>query len=242
MELNYIEDVRDRHAGEEIWVTGAGASMDDYPIDFFADKICIGMNNVYSVFLDVGDGIEKFQHRIFYSVHEHEQWPLAIAKTVPHLLKNCFFLLPPARRPGMVWWEDFEEHNDVIHYMQWGLVGGLGVSATVEDFGVMVECIMARQGRCHYVVDGTTLHWAVEAAAVLGAKKIYVTGGEAIGGHMQKHGSFYARSHPPSRPDINMPHWRIGTATLARLFKPHGIEIVFYYHDRGEVDPATVTD
>lgn len=240
--LKYIEDIRDRHAGEDIWVIGAGTSIDDYPIDFFADKICIGMNNIYSAFLDIGDGIEKLQHRIFYSVHEHKQWPIAIAETVPQLLKNCFFLTSSKRRPGMTWWKDFEDYNDVIHYMQWGIKGVMGVCATVEDFSEMVDCMMAKEGRCHYVMDGTTLHWAISAAVVLGAKKVYVAGAEAVGGHMQKHGSFYATSHPPARPDMDRPCWREGTKTLTRLLKPHGVDIVFYYHGIGEVDPLTVSD
>ena len=241
--LKYIEGLRDIHAGEDIWVIGAGASMDDYPIDFFADKICIGMNNVYSAFIDIGDGIEKLQSRIFYSVHEHKQWPKVIIETVPHLLKNCFFTISTRRRPGMVWWEDFEEYNDVIHYMQWGVVGTMGVCATVDDFSATVECMMAREGRCYYVIDGTTLHWAVEAAVVLGAKKIYVCGGEAVGGHFQKHGSIYAISHPAkTRPGVNGARWREGTKTLARMLKPHGVEVVFYYYGIGEVDPETVND
>jgi len=240
--LKYIEGLRDIHAGEDIWVIGAGASMDDYPIDFFADKICIGMNNVYSAFIDIGDGIEKLQSRIFYSVHEHKQWPKVIIETVPHLLKNCFFLSSPKRRPGMVWWEDFKDYNDVIHYMQWGIKGVMGVCATVEDFEVMVDCMMTKEGGCHYVMDGTTLHWAISAAVVLGAKKVYVAGAEAVGGHMQKHGSLYAISHPPARPDTDRPCWREGTKTLTRLLKPHGVDIVFYYHGVGEVDPLTVSD
>ena len=103
----------------------------------------------------------------------------------------------------------------------------------------MAKCIMAKKGRCHYVVDGTTLHWVIDAAVVLGAKKVYVAGGEAIGGHMQKHGSFYEKSHPVGK-NVNAKHWRVGTRTLARVFKPYGIEIVFYFHGKGEVDPETI--
>ena len=240
-DLKFIEDIRDRHAGEDIWVTGAGSSMDDYPIDFFEDKICIGMNNVFSVFTDLGDSEEKLKSRTFYSLHHHDLSPSLIIKYAPQLLKNCFFLLPPERKKGMVWWEDYEDYNDVIHYMRWGLRGGFGVSATVEDFKVMADCIMKKEGACSYVSDGTTLHWAIPAAVVLGAKKIYVVGAEAIGGHMQKHGSFYVKTHPPGKRDLNCGHWRLGTRNLARIFKLHGIDIVFYYYDKGEVDPETVT-
>ena len=236
--MKYLEDIRDKYKGEEIWVIGAGPSLDDYPIDFFKDKICVGVNYVFSVFIDVGDGIGKFASRAFYSVHEHRKGADWIAKHMPEFLKNCFLLLPPTRRAGMAWWEDY---NEDPYYMKWGLVGGLGVSATGQDFSAMAKCIMDKKGKCSYVCNGTTLHWAIAAAVVLGAKKIYVVGGEARGGYVKKHGSFYSRIYTPGR-DINMGHWRLGTKYLAKIFKPHGIKIVFYYYNKGEVDPETVTE
>ena len=139
----------------------------------------------------------------------------------------------------MVWWEDYEDHNDHIHYMTWGTGGG--VSATEQDFIATAKCIMNKEGRCSYVCDGTTLHWAVEAAAVLGAKKIYVVGGEAEGRNMAKHGSLYPLLFPPGKEKIGKAHFRLGTKQLARVFKPYGIDIVFYYYDKGEVDPETIT-
>jgi len=234
--MKFIEDIGDKHKGEEIWVIGAGSSLDDYPIGFFKDKICIGMNYVFSVFLDVGDGIEKFEHHIFYSVHEHREPADWIAKHIPHFLENCFFLLPPKRRGRMVWWED---HNEDPYYMRWGLVGGGGVSASEQDFRTMVECIMRKEGRCSYVCNGTTLHWAIDAAVVLGAKKVYIVGGEAVGRNMEKHGSFYLPLYA-GRKKAGKGHFRLGVKHLARAFKPYGIKIVYYYYGKGEVDPETV--
>lgn len=235
--MKFIEDIRNRHSGEEIWIIGAGSSLDDYPIDFFKDKICVGMNWVFSVFLDVGDRVEKFSHQVFYSVHEHGEPADWIAKHKPEFLKNCFFLLPPERRDGggrkghqMVWWEDY---NKDPYYMRWGLKGKGAVSATDNDFAEVAKCIMAQKGQCHYVCRGTTLHWAIEAAVVLGARKIYVagTGGQ---GHVSKHGFLYRTSKVYGN---RYPHWREGTRALARAFRPYGVEIVYHYYGKGEQSP-----
>ena len=228
--MKFIEDIRDRHKGEEIWVVGAGSSLDDYPIDFFDGKICIGVNYVFSVFLDIGDGIEKFNARAFYSVHEHRVPADWIVKHIPDFLDHCFFLLPPARRPSdhhMIWWEDY---NDDPYYMRWGLKGKAAVSATDQDFADVAKCIMEK-GECHYVCRGTTLHWAVQAAVVLGAKKIYVVGEDGQGDHMYKHGSMYKQM---AKHKYKHPYWREATRCMARVFKLYGVEIAHHHYSQGE--------
>ena len=240
--MKYLEDLRDKYKGKEIWVIGGGPSLDEYPIDFFKDKICIGMNWVFSVFLDVGDGVEKFSTRAFYSVHEHRESADWIAEHIPHFLNNCFFLLPPSRiqigRSRMVWWEDY---NKDPYYMRWGpkgISGVRGVQALHQDFIDMVKCIMDK-GECHYVCRGTTLHWAMEVAVVLGAKKIYLVGAEARWAgnahHMYKHGSFYAKLNQAAHGFIRA--WHDGTRSLAMVLQPYGVDVVYYYYGKGEQAP-----
>ena len=77
----------------------------------------------------------------------------------------------------------------------------------------------------------TTLHWAIEAAAVLGARKIYVVGADAKGLHMHKHGSRYRRLSQSQRPH---PQWRAGTRSLAKALELFGVKIVRYTYGRGE--------
>lgn len=231
--MKFIEDIRDRHKGEEIWVIGAGSSLDEYPVDFFKDKICIGVNWVFSVFVYIRDKQVKFRAQVFYSVHEHREPADWIAKHKPLFLKHCFFLLPPERRDGgghrdfrMIWWEDY---NEDPYYMRWGLKGHMAVSASDQDFKDVAKCI-AKGGNCCYVCRGTTIHWAIQAAAVLGAKKIYVVGAEAKGAYVRGHGSMYKNRKPTK----DHPHWRAGTEALVKAFKPYGIEIVLHRYDRGE--------
>lgn len=227
--MNYLEDLRGIHEGEEIWAVGAGSSLDGYPLDFFEGKICIGVNWVFSVFLNVGDGLEKFKYRTFYSVHSHAEHAYWIAKHIPHFLTSCFFISrPPAHRIfcGRPYCcpEDF---NDDPYWIR-NSYQHRDVKATDADFVALAKCIMAERTDCRYRVRGTTLHWAIEVAVVLGAKKIYVVGAEARGDHMSKHGSLYTAAHPSLGTGRKHIHMLTGTRCLAKVFKPYGIEIVTY--------------
>lgn len=232
--MKYIEDLRDLYRGEGIWVIGAGASLDDYPIDFFEDEICVGMNWGFSVFVDIGDGIEKFNHRAFYSVHQHVPPVDWLVANLPGFLENCFFLLPPdTHRSALctpnagdrhsVWWEDYKDFD--IHYMRWGICGPNYVSATKQDFADVAEHI-ANGRACEYVSAGTTMNWAVQAAAVLGASKIYLAGCEGVGGYVSKQG-YIGHGTPHG---LN-PAWIRGIENLTEVFASHGVDIVHYYFD-----------
>jgi len=53
MKYRYLEDFRDKHKGEEVWVLGRGPSLDDYPPNFFEDKISIAVMYAYVAFRTV---------------------------------------------------------------------------------------------------------------------------------------------------------------------------------------------
>jgi len=231
--VKYLEDRRDLHKGEEIWVIGAGPSLDAFPLDFFEDKICIGVNWVFSVFLNLGDGYEKFKYRTFYSVHSHRSGADWIAKHLPHFLTNCFLILSPHRK-GIGY--DYRKYcckeffNDDPHWIRNAWQKG-NTTASDKTFRAMVKCIMARKDNCRYFCRGTTLHWAIDVAGVLGAKKIYVVGADARGSHMRKHGSKYRRR----KPTRSHPQWTAGTKSLAAAFRPYGVQVVKYVYGKGEI-------
>jgi len=232
MKFKHLEDLRDIHKETEIWVIGAGPSLDDYPLDFFKEKICIGVNLVFSVFLDTGDGLDKFNTRTFYSVISHAEHAYWIAEHIPHFLKNCFFISHPTsmrtyRGRPYCCPEDFNEDPYWIR----NSADIDAVKASDTDFVTMAKCIMAGKDTCRYFCRGTSLHWAIEVAVVLGAKKIYVAGAEGGTGFMHKHGSMYLQG---TKYKFSHPHWNTGTRALAKAFEPYGIEIVKYYYGTGE--------
>lgn len=233
--MKHLEDLRHEHLGEEIWVIGAGPSLDNYPIDFFGDKICIGVNWVFSVFIDTGDGAEKFSTRVFYSVHSHGDPAIWIAEYIPRFLTSCFFISrPPSHRvhQGRLYCCPQDFNQDPYWIRNSYRVSD--VKASDADFKAMAECIMAGRKDCRYLCRGTSLHWAIEVAIVLGAKKICVAGASGGVGYMCKHGSKYQQI---PRHKFSHAHWREGTKSLAEVFKPYGIEIVNYSYGRGEQKP-----
>ena len=50
-----LQDLKDRHKGEPIWVCGSGPSMDWVTPQFFDDKVVVSINDVGFWF-----GIDKF--------------------------------------------------------------------------------------------------------------------------------------------------------------------------------------
>lgn len=222
--MKMVEEVRDRHPGEIIYAAGAGVSMDKYPLDFFKDSVVVGVNFVFSVFLDVGDGLEKFKYRKLYSVHYHREPADWLVRWKPDFLKNCFFVThPEADRKRLTFWKDY---NDDPYWMT---NAGTGHHRILKDLPPMAKCIMEKKGICGYIIGGTTLHWAIEAAVVLGAKKVRIVGGSGPPGYMKEHGSFY-RNHVPC---VSF-NWILDSRAIARVFKPYGVEIVFHQYDKGE--------
>lgn len=242
--MKFIEELRGTHTKtKKIFVFGTGPSLDDYPTDFFKDEICIGANWAFAAFLDIGDGLEKFEHRIFYSVNSHVGAPNFFKKQIPDFLKNCFFISHlKSHREGYTYWEDF---NEDPYWMEDGVDVGY-INASLAQFEQLAKCIMTTKDKCYYICRGTTLHWAIEAAAVLGAKKIYIIGGEAKlhhnKGHAQNRGLAKFKPKKPgydySVPRVYAPQFLEGHRWLAQAFKPYGVEIVQYYYETGEVKLA----
>jgi len=232
--MKYIEDLRGKHKGENIWVLGTGPSMDAYPLNWFSGLTCIGVNWSFSTFLDIGDKLEKYKTKKFYIVAAHRQPADWVAEHTPQYLKDCFLLSPPSFRRGMIWHENY---NDDPYYMKWGLCGGGGVRASGQELIDTVDCIMKGKRECKYVCSGTTLHWAIEAAAVLGAKKIWIAGAEGVGGHQEKHGSLYPILYKGPQVHRAGQFFHTGTKHLADALRSHGIKVVYYYYGKGEQRP-----
>lgn len=187
---------------------------------------------MFVAFLDIGDGLEKFQYRIFYSLHSHRPEADYIAKHIPHFLKNCFLIAHPiSYRARYAYWEDFNEDPYWIR----NSFSSREVAGCLVDFQEMAKCIMEKKNDCKYFVRGTSVHWAVDVAALLGAKKIYVVGGEARcqenKRHAQKRGlaNFYKQPVGAKySTQVFAPHYLQGLKCLAEVFKPYGVEIVQY--------------
>jgi len=150
-----IEDLRDKHKGKEIWIIGAGPSADDFPADFFRNKIAIALDVMAPAFPNT-----TYIHTCDIPTSE---W---IRDNKPKWLKKLI-----VTRRGSVSWSKYPQ----VIQMDFN-----GLKATKEDIRLVAKRIAEGRSCCFRNV-GTIAHSAIEIAAVLGAKKITLVGCEAKG-------------------------------------------------------------
>lgn len=227
--MENIEVLRDHYVGE-IWVIGAGKSMNDFPKDFFDDKISIAINYMYRLyprctFIVAGtsgmareikiDGKEFLRKLIFvHPIDWHSRVHRALSKD------EEFYVI------------DWDRHN-----------------GSRKSFFESVEHIMKKE-RCVCVSLGTTAHPAMQAALVLGAKKVTLVGCDAKipksslevytegywelnKAYYKKYGISYVRDTPVHRKVFQ--RWKVGTSRLAEACKQYDIEVSRYYYKEGYV-------
>lgn len=234
--MKFIEDYRgiyidkDKPRNKEIWIIGCGASVDDYPDSFFQGKITIALNYSILIFPDLVSNPDRYAHAGDTGLPEY----LKLHR--PDLLKKCIFLLPLF--PGY-WPQWFGKYQEESVYMRFHCIYG-----NKERFESVAKCIMKKK-QCSYIVEGTCLHSAIEAAVVLGAKKVTLVGCEAkctkYKSHAQKRGMWFiykenGQENSEEKQKGETPSYRRfrnGTLWLAQAFKPYGIEIMRYYYDTG---------
>ena len=115
-----------------------------------------------------------------------------------------------------------------------------------DGFSKAVDNIMKKQS-CHLVENGTIVHWTIQIAALLGAKKIILTGVDhkAINGreYSRKRGldkiirGIHRQFNIENLLDIYYAEWEgsygPGVGWLAELFRNYGIDVCRFYYGRG---------
>lgn len=144
---DFFERFADAHRGEDIWVVGAGASLDFVDGGFFENKIAIGINDVW----------KKFYTR--YLVRKEETGlDATLARGVPVIVSRypcgsyCLGERPERANGNLYGFE----HRDNGH--------------TVVDVRVI------KQGSREIVVSYSTVTSAMHLAAVMGARNIILAG------------------------------------------------------------------
>lgn len=224
--LKFIEDFRDRHKGEEIWILGTGPTLDDLPNDFFntpKNRTSIACNYTIMAF-----------PQCTYWHTTHSRQVIFMREHKPRILKKAILLLPLLKkRPplndeqslkllGSYW-------NDPIYFRGRG----------EKNFEILVnrtvKYIMNRQV-CpwHYLGNATLIHYAIQIAAIFGAKKISLVGCETTLRAGKYHAEKLRKYYSPTGKDVVKPEvfrcmYAKGTQLLARAFKPYGIEVRRYF-------------
>jgi len=246
----WIENLHNIHKGEEIWVLGTGPSLDDFPDDFFDEKyrivVAAGFSSVafpsctYTAF---PQGVIKiYQSRLKILEKELPDLRTCIMYLLPTEWKNKIFLSPePIYLRG--------GHSDLLeHHSSYELK---------EEYFLSLAKNLLNGTSMPYVCSGTNIHSIIQAAVVMGAKKITLAGCEAkylkFQMHAHKRGLDKIYKEEPSQiPKAGYPNdcitgierglkrIKIGTAFLAKIMEPYGIQIARYYYGKGYelIDPS----
>lgn len=233
--MRFIEDesIRDKYKGERIFVVGEGPSLDDFPDNFFDKKIMVTVNGSYlAVPITEDIYISSVSTDTFDSLRKEE----------PELLVHGLVFCPVDRLHS----------SGGRPYNQIGCFGEIPIYAkcsigkqTKEDFEEAARKIVNHQP---VIIRsrGTSAHQAVQAAAILGAKKITLVGCDE---HCLKFRFRWLRSRrgkPNPFPgtmgltqlrqegkDPGMLKWKEGRIWMTRAFRSCGIEIQRYFYKDG---------
>ena len=238
--MKHIEDYYHKHAGEEIWILGCGPALDDYPDDFFDDKITIAIKFTFSIF-----------PKCTYIITSHSLTPDWLVAHQPEFLNKCILVVFTRPSEEMVWYK--KEYGDGPIWMQTvhPSIPHKSVEEVTEDYRQMVKA----------VVEGTSVlyqalwsqqHCAITASVIFDAKKITLTGCDMKASknrwHSEKiikaghYGGVELREYSEEWQKGETVSARIvrrGTSLLAELYKPYGINIRRHHYKTGyeEIEP-----
>lgn len=212
--IRLIENLRGKKEFKDsiFWIIGSDPNLDYYPDDFFNNKFTIAVN--FSCI--------AFPESTFFYMSVKKKLELIISK-YPGCLKKTFI--------------------EVDHWENWGLepiyfkMENKALPWSPPDYESVVKLLLGN-GSCDFIAARTSVHYAIFAAVVLGAKKIILVGCS----HRTSKGKNYA--HKRGMGDIvyekslsygpDFRKMRRDTIQLAKVFKNYGIEVVRHRFDEGK--------
>ena len=189
-----IQELKDIHKGEDIWVIGAGSSMNFVDSSFFENKICISVNQMY----------EKFpcEYVVGRDLQVTERWDDTIKDLRNH--PTIKFLYSTLHQGHGV-------RNDVPLSDNF-----YSFESGINDDIRGLECI----GTDRMVCMRTTLNTCMNLAAHMGAKNIMICGKDEgkIDGRLYVDG--YVKSNWTDSENWNgIEHWLYLTSKNTRMIR-----------------------
>ena len=253
----HIEEFRNMYPNEqcptgEVWIIGGGKSLEDFPKDFFENKTSIAVN--YSIF-----GFPHITH--FLSIHKG---PFReVQKKMPEMFKDfrsiCAYTMDPndkarglyENRPLCGAYSYLGDWGTEVMYLRFKHK----MVESKEEFKENAPKILSQENckePLFCLARGTTVHMAMQAAIILGAKKITVVGCETRGDKYRRHaflgemGNYYkklAENDPQNYinkyyKDMSLDEKNGGIDWMAQVFKLLGVLIRRYYFKEGEYGQA----
>ena len=235
--MRYIEEARDCHKGSEIWVIGTGPSLDDFPANFFDDKISIALNFTFIAFPTC-----TYIH--FY----HQKVSRWILNNDISLLEKSIITMPHESIVTLPQLKDYlgGDYDGMMYVTTYGRSNMLDIRRSVDN--IMDSSIDAttRKRRAYALCSmKTILHPAIQIAVILGASKVTLAGCDAkttvIKDDAHGKGMDLFSSQTKSTFSIGEqkgeaePYsiWRSGVKYLADAFGSYGIDVQRYFYDIG---------
>jgi len=163
----FVESLSNIYSGEEIWILGSGKSLDDFPNDFFDNKISIGLN----------DAIYKFPECTWWHGH-HEVWREYFRDERPDMLPKCIICYPmpgPFHHGYII--DPVEFFGDMTSIPYW-LYFRDNTVLKKEEFYNPIKEIVAKKRKVAFRCSASVVHIAIQIAFLMGAGKITLAGCE----------------------------------------------------------------
>lgn len=229
--MRFIESLRSKYRGKEIWILGSGPSLDDFPDNFFEEKIFIEINWIFSAFPPLSESN--------YILTTHIEPPKYLMEHKPEFLKKSILGLPLLTGKTRGNADLLGECKDDPIYFQWHWVQGRK-KLFFKHFAPTIRSIIKGES-CKYICFRTNVHYAIQIAVILGAKTITLVGCEAKRRkgktRAAKRGlAFHYKTQGKGKGEgmeFEPDKWQLGTALLAKALKSHGIGVRKYYYGKG---------
>lgn len=126
----------------------------------------------------------------------------------------------------------------------------LGKRVYEDYYKTISKSIMAGKPPYRYGATNTLLHWALQAAIIMGAKKVTAVGCEAKWRKFQVHALKRGMDQIYGKRELGIPpggwplifqegktpgqqEMRAGTDWIAKYFRPYGVEVSRYFYGKG---------
>ena len=159
LRLKNIEEIRDKHKGEAIFIVGSGPSLDTYPDDFLKDKISMTLHLAYL----------KFPNPTYTHIAEADriQW---FRKNRPEFFKTkglyCDPFFPLVRPHSILKGQDTKPHYFLKYDMR---------RLKLKNVEKQVKAALTGKD-IRYLSNSTCLHTGIWSALILGFKNINLIG------------------------------------------------------------------
>lgn len=224
----FIESLRNKHKAAEIWILGTGPSMDDYPDDFFDDKISIGVKMNVKVFPNCTYYIASIgQKRVQKFLRNNSE---RLKKTI--LTMRTQSPVSPDWVPG--------KYRKYPVYMQ-----DYRINVRRPDQAALIPESIKRikhKKYSRYPHDDNIAHLAIQAAAIMGAKRITLVGCEDKGFYAERYRGFYSnkRYGPGVSKERLKKKWasgvrhRMANRMFAKILKRYGIQLALFHYRKNK--------